>query len=508
MHEVLGSPGQPLDPATRAFFEPRFGHDFSHVRVHTDAHAADSARAVNALAYTVGRNIAFGAGQYLPTTSVGKHLLAHELTHVVQQRVDRSSVLGKLVMNAPNNGSEREADEIAQAVPYHRSESTGPVLTVQPRLQRKCGTALGPPMPDCTPNTVESGGEVFYFEVNCDDLKPGEDTHAKAFASLLAKGATLKVHGYASMDGPAPFNWELSCHRANKMATLLGSLAPTCIIAEILKHGPTPGPAFYRRSVVVEETPRPKCGPDATDWFVIQTNLAMTDAAVLAVQADIAAADVIARRHGTTAHEVAEGGAGAGVMTLVAGMGSAAPPLAPVITGQLAAGSAAGVRAAGALMTDPLDAARVAKLIAAAALKWRALVNHGARYDFKAHTMKSPTTTHCPDKNCPDTITLCPGSAPENCYLTDLPGNLFYALIGRFVGWSELTLQLGSQLAQLTGTGAWDPPQDTAAIHLGFSLPLPMSVTGLCGVLPPARGSLTSKSGCDDCLEPTTAGYK
>jgi lysozyme family protein len=69
----------------RNFFEPRFGYDFSHVRIHTDARAAASARAVNALAYTVGRNIAFGDGRYTPETLEGKRLLAHELTHVVQQ---------------------------------------------------------------------------------------------------------------------------------------------------------------------------------------------------------------------------------------------------------------------------------------------------------------------------------------------------------------------------------------------------------------------------------------
>src|SRR5690349_11231589 len=68
VHDVLRSTGQPLDPATRAFLEPRFGHDFSNVRVHTDARAAESARAVNALAYTVGRDVVFGAGQYAPNT--------------------------------------------------------------------------------------------------------------------------------------------------------------------------------------------------------------------------------------------------------------------------------------------------------------------------------------------------------------------------------------------------------------------------------------------------------
>lgn len=136
VHEVLRSTGKPLDMQTRAFMEPRFGrdfsgvpvngmgsstmqsqlavgkpddnfeveadviaehitrmtapkagrrYDFSGVRVHTDTQAAESARSVNALAYTVGSDVVFGAGQYVPQTSVGRRLMAHELAHVVQQ---------------------------------------------------------------------------------------------------------------------------------------------------------------------------------------------------------------------------------------------------------------------------------------------------------------------------------------------------------------------------------------------------------------------------------------
>ncbi len=85
VHDVLSSPGQPLDPATRLFMEPRFGHDFSGVRVHTDGQAAASARDVSANAYTVGRNMVFGAGRFAPETHEGRRLIAHELTHVVQQ---------------------------------------------------------------------------------------------------------------------------------------------------------------------------------------------------------------------------------------------------------------------------------------------------------------------------------------------------------------------------------------------------------------------------------------
>ncbi len=86
MDEVLGSPGQPLDAATRAYFEPRFGHDFSQVRVHTGPAAGQSARHVNAYAYTVGRNMVFDAGRFAPGTQEGRRLIAHELTHVVQQQ--------------------------------------------------------------------------------------------------------------------------------------------------------------------------------------------------------------------------------------------------------------------------------------------------------------------------------------------------------------------------------------------------------------------------------------
>jgi hypothetical protein len=77
--------GQPLSGSTRAFFEPRLGVDFSQVRVHTDTRAAQAAQSINAKAFTTGRDIVFGSGQYSPGTSSGKHLLAHELTHVAQQ---------------------------------------------------------------------------------------------------------------------------------------------------------------------------------------------------------------------------------------------------------------------------------------------------------------------------------------------------------------------------------------------------------------------------------------
>lgn len=118
VHEVLRSPGRPLDTATRAFFEPRFGHDFSRVRVHMDAHSAESARAVNALAYAVGPNVVFAAGQYQPATPSGQRLLAHELAHFVQQQqfAGDAGAQGSLTVGAPDDHSEQEADRIAEKV--------------------------------------------------------------------------------------------------------------------------------------------------------------------------------------------------------------------------------------------------------------------------------------------------------------------------------------------------------------------------------------------------------
>ena len=88
VHEVLGSSGSPLDQTTRDYMEPRFGFDFSQVRVHNDAKAAQSAKVVNALAYTVGHNIVLGANLSAQENASQRRVLAHELTHVVQQTAE------------------------------------------------------------------------------------------------------------------------------------------------------------------------------------------------------------------------------------------------------------------------------------------------------------------------------------------------------------------------------------------------------------------------------------
>jgi hypothetical protein len=110
--------GTPLSPELRGFFEPRFGQDFSSVRLHADQAAAESARGQLARAYTLGEHIWFGQSQFLSATKEGKHLLAHELSHVLQQRSGATLAPAhrKVTNSAVDDPLEREADAAAEAV--------------------------------------------------------------------------------------------------------------------------------------------------------------------------------------------------------------------------------------------------------------------------------------------------------------------------------------------------------------------------------------------------------
>ncbi len=119
VHEILNTEGQPLEDETRAFMEPHFGHDFSQVRIHTDERAAESAQAMNALAYTVGRDVVFAPGQYMPETTEGKRLLAHELTHSIQQaqwQTEAAPTAEAIHVNEPGDMYEQEANRVADVV--------------------------------------------------------------------------------------------------------------------------------------------------------------------------------------------------------------------------------------------------------------------------------------------------------------------------------------------------------------------------------------------------------
>ena len=120
---VLASSGRPLESALRQDMEQRFGHDFSRVRVHSDGAAGQSARDVNAHAYTVGQNVVFGAEQFAPETHQGRRLLAHELTHVVQQHQGQSEGLQKQADNDVTEVlAEEEPGQIAEEKPQPMEE--------------------------------------------------------------------------------------------------------------------------------------------------------------------------------------------------------------------------------------------------------------------------------------------------------------------------------------------------------------------------------------------------
>ena len=138
VRDVLHSPGQVLDPATRAFMEPRFGHDFARVRIHADDRAAESTRAVDAAAYTVGRHVVFGASKYAPATTAGRRMLAHELTHVIQQSGGSFPLPSRLPIRGPATPFEQEAERVSEAVMAAPAGSRPPAVhgAGGPGLQR------------------------------------------------------------------------------------------------------------------------------------------------------------------------------------------------------------------------------------------------------------------------------------------------------------------------------------------------------------------------------------
>lgn len=143
VHHVLGSSGQPLDSQLRATMESRFNHNFADVRVHRDARAGDSAKAVNADAYTVGRHIAFQPHLYAPETPAGQRLLAHELAHVAQQR--DATPEGPLTLGDPHSAAEAEANRTADSV--MRGARPAPHSTTPATLRRQPGGYKLPPAP-------------------------------------------------------------------------------------------------------------------------------------------------------------------------------------------------------------------------------------------------------------------------------------------------------------------------------------------------------------------------
>jgi osmotically-inducible protein OsmY len=189
VRDVVDSPGRPLDSATRSLMEPHFGYDFSRVRVHTDRPAAESAQALSANAYTAGNHVAFGAGRYTPGTSGGKHLLAHELTHVVQQAkgpVPATRVVDGLSVSHPQDHFEQAARETgARAM---RAEGTGP---------RAAETRL--PLPDA--QRADKAKVVQRAFIDTSPNAPNSQLQTNAAQTSAAAGEASAIAGGVSALG-------------------------------------------------------------------------------------------------------------------------------------------------------------------------------------------------------------------------------------------------------------------------------------------------------------------
>lgn len=209
VHEVLRAPGQSLDSATRTFFESRFEHDFSHVRVHTDPRAAESARAVNALAYTVGRNIVLGSGQSAQDGSRGNRLLAHELTHVIQQN-SANTISPRLVISTPQDSSEQEADAVAEGI-FRNDQSPSTSVQAGATLQRveddsgTPGTGASSPAPS-SPNRgasrprrlnidVLAAEDPDDFLVRAAAMDLGTDIRVRSMEDMISQVSSLATEG-------------------------------------------------------------------------------------------------------------------------------------------------------------------------------------------------------------------------------------------------------------------------------------------------------------------------
>ncbi|NKJ22306.1 DUF4157 domain-containing protein [Dyella sp. SG609] len=139
VHDALASGGRPLDDRARRFFEPRFGRNLGGVRIHTDGSAARSARDVDAQAYTAGRHIVFADGKYAPESLMGSFLLAHELSHVMQQR--QQDVRPQAIGNR-NDAFEHEADRTAMDVLTRPVSSVAPMVGTDPSATLRRGWPL------------------------------------------------------------------------------------------------------------------------------------------------------------------------------------------------------------------------------------------------------------------------------------------------------------------------------------------------------------------------------
>jgi Domain of unknown function (DUF4157) len=192
VQQALHSPGQPLEATTSRRFARHFGRGFGAVRVHTDTIAVESARAMDAQAYTVGSEIVFAAGQYQPDTAAGQRLLAHELAHVAQQAGSRSA--GRLAIGASGDPHERAADAAAAALA--RGEPAPAMGRAEPAVQRQQPAA---PQPQQQPAAQPQAQPPTVAQIYAEALPIVQTLDAEVYAALskvtLGGGSVLLKTG-------------------------------------------------------------------------------------------------------------------------------------------------------------------------------------------------------------------------------------------------------------------------------------------------------------------------
>lgn len=273
VNNALHSPGQPLDAATRSLMELRFGHDFSRVRIHAAAKAAESARSVNALAYTVGGDIVFGAEQYSPHTFAGQQTLAHEIAHTLQQ--PRGSTAGAERISDPHDPAEQDAERAARDVIAGRQADITQTATA--------GTLHRQPLPAATLRpprltTRLMGSEILdSFALNGAALTADHLQRLAVLAQMLKNllaeypSASVQIIGHTDATGGEDLNERIGQQRADAVLNVLLKASVPARALSSLSAGErnlriktaTPEPLNRRVEVRFEPEPKGRLFPSA-----------------------------------------------------------------------------------------------------------------------------------------------------------------------------------------------------------------------------------------------------
>jgi hypothetical protein len=208
VHAALQSPGQSPNAAARAFAQANFGQNLGDVRIHSDGAAAQSAQEIGARAYTSGRDIVFGPGQYAPQTPAGQRLLAHELTHVAQQAAGRTAAVQRDVVNMPPVTITSTRNPVERAVPGLGNLAGQGVSSGGVTLAHDAATvARNAPTPT-DPLPFRGGGwdgDAILTKLGQYDTVAGTDSdaircvQAVAMASRIPRGPAAVIHYLRAM---------------------------------------------------------------------------------------------------------------------------------------------------------------------------------------------------------------------------------------------------------------------------------------------------------------------